>query len=152
ISQEERRLMHPRQDPSRRCLLLQEWPERDRATWYAACRSGNPLEESGALSRLRSHTLAKLVKGYGRWLTWLFLAGLLDPDLAPDERVTRERVTRYVDHLKTVNAPYTVLARVQELFQAMKAMVPQQDWTWIRRIEKRLRHTVAPACIKAQRL
>jgi hypothetical protein len=37
-------------------------------------------------------------------------------------------------------APYTVLARVQELYLAIRVMAPERDWAWLRWIEARVRH------------
>jgi hypothetical protein len=39
----------------------------------------------------------------------------------PGTRITPERVQDYVADLRIINAPYTVLAGVQELYQAMRA-------------------------------
>jgi integrase/recombinase XerD len=49
-------------------------------------------------------------------------------------------VRDYVQELGALNAPYTVLARVQEIYQAIRAMTPERDWGWLRRIEARVRH------------
>ena len=144
--------MHPRKDPARRCLTVEHWPEADRRAWQAARRHGDPLDGRGRAAHLTRHSVIKLEKGYGRWLTWLSLAGLLDSFVNPAERVTPERVAGYVASLQAINAPYTVLARVQELYQALTAMVPERNWTWIRRIERRLRRSVTPVRPKRPRL
>jgi integrase/recombinase XerD len=144
--------MHPRKDPARRCLKVDLWPERDRRAWQAARCQGDPLEPGGGAAQLAPHSVRKLEKGYGCWLTWLSTVGALDPDAVPAERVTPARVAAYVAHLQTLNAPQTVLTRVQELYQAMTAIVPKRDWTWIRRIEARLRRTVRSTRPKRPRL
>ena len=144
--------MHPRKDPARRCLPVELWPEADHRAWQAARRHADPLEGGGRAAHLARHSVVKLEKGYGRWLTWLTLAGLHDPLLSSADRVKPEWVARYVASLQAINAPYSVLARVQELYQALSAMVPERDWTWIRRIECRLRRSVTPARPKRPRL
>jgi len=41
---------------------------------------------------------------------------------------------------------------VQELYLAMAALAPEQDWTWIRKIERRLRTTARSVRNKRIRL
>ena len=143
--------MHPRKDPSRRCLKPHQWPAIDLELWQAARQKGDILEGGGPAANWAAHTVLKIQKGYGRWLTWFSANGYLAFS-APAERVTRANVAAYVASLQALNAPYTVLTRVQELYQAMSAMLPEEDWTWIRRIESRLRRTATPARPKRSRL
>ncbi len=102
---------------------------------------GDVLEPGGGGADWAPHSRRKIGKGYGRWLTWLDSRGLLDPDAEPAERITPDRVRDYVAEIRTLNAPYTVLARVQELNQAIRVMAPKRDWTWVRRIDNRVRHS-----------
>ena len=64
----------------------------------------------------------KTASGYGRYLAWLRDTGKLEPSCLPQERVTKEIVTGYVDHLAAYNRGYTVLCRVQELYDAIRVM------------------------------
>jgi hypothetical protein len=144
--------MHPREDPARRCLKPTLWPEADHHAWEAAQHQGDVLEPGGGAAHWAQHTRNKVAKGYGRWTTWLISNGLLDLLASPADRVTPDRVVRYVADLRKLNAPYSVLARVQELYQAMAVMVPAKDWTWIRRIEARVRQTVTPSRDKRGRV
>jgi integrase/recombinase XerD len=130
----------PKKDPARCCLPVECWPDLDRRAWDAALRTGDVLELGGAGADWAPHSRRKIAKGYGRWLTWLQTRGLLDPRVDPSERVTAERVRDYVVELRALNAPYTVLARVQEIYQAIRAMTPERDWAWLNRIEARVRH------------
>jgi integrase len=133
--------MDPKKDLSRRCIAPTAWPAPDRCAWTACLTAGDPLEPGGAGASWAPHTKTKIAKGYGRWLTWLDTKGLLDPEAAPGNRCNRARVARYLDDLTRVNAAYTVVARAQELYLALQAMAPDQDWCWIRSIERRLRRT-----------
>jgi integrase len=110
------------------------------------------LEGGGAGASWAPHTRVKIAKGYGRWLTWLCTKSLLDPAITPSDRVDRQRVSAYVAELSSLNSPYTVVARVQELYLALAALAPEQDWTWIRRIERKLRTTARSVRNKRQRL
>ena len=79
-------------------------------------------------------------------------ATFLDPALAPAERVTRERVGAYIEHLQAANRGYTVLCRVQELYDAIRAMAPSQDWAWLRKIGSAIRSRTRPARSKEGRI
>ena len=58
----------------------------------------------------------------------------------------------YVDHLLAVNRGYTVLCRVQELYDAIRVMAPERDWTWLRRIGSAIRSRTQPAKSKVGRV
>ena len=94
----------------------------------------------------------KTASGYGRYLAWLRDTGKLEPSCLPQERVTKEIVTGYVDHLAAYNRGYTVLCRVQELYDAMRVMAPDQDWAWLRRIGSAIRSRTRPAKSKEGRV
>jgi integrase/recombinase XerD len=83
-------------------------------------------------------------KGYGRWLTWLAGRGLLDPALTPEACVSRANVTAYIAHLQIVNRGYSIPTRVLQLGNAMRAIAPESDWTWILRDAERLRSQTVP--------
>jgi integrase/recombinase XerD len=83
-----------------------------------------------------------VAEGYGRWISWLAENQQLDPHSSPDERVEPQRVKAYVDALRAINAPATVLSRIQELYLALTVMSPEHDWTWLRQIETRFKRTV----------
>jgi site-specific recombinase XerD len=110
------------------------------------------LEAGGAGAAWAPSTRAKIAKGYGRWLTWLSTKNLLDAAIAPGDRADRQRVSEYIGELSLLNAPYTVVARVQELYLALTALAPEHDWTWISRIECRLRRTARSVRNKRKRL
>ena len=134
----------PKKDPARRCLPVEAWPEPDQRAWRAALCEGDVLNPGGAAVDWAPHTRQKISKGYGRWLTWLASRGLLDLNQQPAERITPTHLRDYVGDLTVMNAPYTVLARAQELYQAIGAMVPGLDWAWLRQIERRLRYKAVP--------
>jgi hypothetical protein len=84
--------MDPKKDAFRRCIAPCAWPELDRRAWANCLTPGDLLEASGAGASWAPHTRAKIAKGYGRWLTWLITKHLLDPAIAPGDRVNRQRV------------------------------------------------------------
>jgi integrase/recombinase XerD len=145
-------MIDPKKDPWRRCRPVEEWAVPDRRAWEAAMTKGDILETGGDGADWAPLSRRKTAKGYGRWLTWLDTHQLLDPEAAPVDRITPERVRDYLTELRLINAPYTVLARVQELYQAIRVMAPDCDLAWLRRIEARVRHQAVSVRGKRQRV
>ena len=133
-------------------MPLEAWPVKDRDAYEAAIRPGDPLEPGGLAAEWSVHTRRKNVNGYGRWLTWLSIQGLLDSGLGPADRITRERIAAYVKDLHQLNAPFTVLSRVEELIQMLRVMAPAYSIDWLRRVAGRIRMTAVSSRNKRQRV
>lgn len=143
----------PFEDPTRCCLTLEEWPERDRLDWEAALTSGDLLDGTvGPGNHWSDDTREKYRKGYGRWLTFLVASGRFDPELTPTARITPDVVCGYVDELQDQVASWTVRGRMAELLAVAKAMAPIHDWQWLRRIVGKLEAQVVASKNKHIRL
>jgi integrase/recombinase XerD len=66
--------------------------------------------------------------------------------------VTRERVENYIAELAPTRSPYTVLCRVQNRYDALRAMAPEADWSWLLEIYRTLSVRVRPVRDKLSRL
>ena len=138
-------MMFPFQDPSRRCLKLDEWPEADRVAWMKAIRKDHVLDDPGPASHWSPATLHKNRRGYGRWLTFLLDQDLVIPSQHPAERLTKEAVRGYLALLEGQGlAPYTVVARIDELRTVIAAMSPDRDWQWLTALVTRPRRRARP--------
>jgi len=110
------------------------------------------LDPGGAGAAWAPSTQRTIAESYGRWLTWLARNGLLVADSDPGDRVTPENVARYVADLRLVNATSTIVGRVAGLYQAMKVIAPDRDFSWLRRVESKVRCTATPARNKRARV
>jgi hypothetical protein len=54
------------------------------------------------------------------------------------ERVTLARVHRYADHFRETNTSYSVACQIDSFFGAVRLLLPQQDWQWLRQVKARL--------------
>ena len=143
----------PFQDPPRRCLKVEDWPEADRLAWEAAMQPGDILDGTvGPGHHWSDQTREKYRKGYGRWLTFLITSGRFDGTVAPAARVTREAVGAYLEELEDEVASWTRWGRLAELLAAIKAIAPDEDWSWLRRVVRRLEGLVRDSRNKLQRL
>lgn len=141
--------MDPKKDPNRRCLKVEQWPEVDRLAWVTVIKPGNLLDAGGLGAEWAPHTRHTVARCYGGWLTWLERSELLDPTVEPTNRVTPDRIVRYVNELRQRNSGYTVLSRIRELCNAVQAMAPAGDWGWLHKIVRRLRRSAKPKRKKA---
>jgi hypothetical protein len=64
--------------------------------------------------------------------------GVFDRTLAPGARVTKSLVTNYVATLSATCAPYTVVCRLQELYDTLRVLAPEMDWWWLAQLWMRL--------------
>lgn len=143
----------PFEDPTRRCLKVEDWPEADRLAWEAAMQPGDIIDGTvGPGHHWSDQTREKYRKGYGRWLTFLIGSGRFDGTVAPEARVTREAVGDYLAELDGQVTSWTRWGRLAELLAAIKAMAPDEDWTWLRRIVRRLESNVQDSRNKLVRL
>jgi hypothetical protein len=139
-------------DVERRCRPLEQWPQWDQRQWQSALRAGDLLEPGGCRAKRSPFSNRAMVKGYGRWLVWLDSKSLLDEEVAPGHRITRDRVRRYIGHLEAENASGTVIARIIELKITAAIMDPERDWSWIYRFASSMRARHKPARPKRHRL
>jgi hypothetical protein len=80
-------------------LPFADWPEIDRRMWGAAVDNDDPFADDPA-GRLSQRTLHKYWMGWRRFLGFLTIT---EPDALeknPLERLTTERVRRFVEHLR----------------------------------------------------
>ena len=128
------------------------WPARDRALWEKGVEAKGLFESYGAGAAWSEGSRYKTAVGYNGWLSWLAAKKLLDPDLSPADRVTPERAAAYIAELQAERAPYTVLCRVQELYDALRVVSPETSWNWLAQLYRTLRPQVRPARDKVSRL
>jgi integrase len=124
-----------------RCL---NWPLLDRLAWEAAIKPGELFDASSAASGWSDATRKKVSIGYSRWLRWLAASDLLEPGVAAGDRVTQDRVAGYIRHSEQSCGSYSVRSYVQDLYDSMRVLAPEQDWKWLSELVKTLRARATP--------
>lgn len=133
-------------------LPREHWPARDQALWQRAMQPAALFDGAGAAADWSEATRRKTESGYGHWLRRLQAQGWLDPAQPPGGRVTQGRVQDYLNGVMATLAPYTAACRAQELYDAMRALAPAQDWTWLRKAMINLAAHAEPVTNKRPRL
>ena len=124
-------------------LPFAHWPVADRRLWQDAARSDDPFSDASG-ARLAKTTLHKLWMGWRRFLGFLAITEATALEITPVERLTIERVRRFVDHLRETNTPHSVASQIHALYDAARAMMPEKDWTWLRVVKARLYAAAGP--------
>ena len=144
----------PGKAPERACMKVAAWPAEDRRLWEQALHGTDDLfGDGGTRAGRRPLSNVTVAKGYGRWLTFLAEQGWLDASSPPPDRITPERVKAYIDRLVGLgNASLTVLNRIHELHSAALVMGPCCDWSFLKRLLRRLRARRRPLKSKRNRM
>jgi integrase/recombinase XerD len=142
----------PLSTTTNRCLPPAEWPALDRAAWTAGLQPGDVFDPGGVAPGWAAATQGLVAAGYGRWLTWLMVTGAMDPLVPPSARVTPERLRAYASDLQATVGSFTVMARIEQVGNAMRAMAPDMNWRWIQRAADRIRAQAVSVRDKCGRL
>jgi integrase len=124
-------------------LPYAQWPSTDRLLWECAMGSDDPFAEAGR-ARLAPTSQQNYLTEWRRFLGFLAINDPPALELAPMQRLSVERVRSFVAHLAETNIPRSVASHVGALYQAVRLMMPERDWTWLRTMKARL-HKAAPA-------
>lgn len=118
-------------------LPFSDWPEPDKELWHAATRDDDPFADAAG-TRLAKSTLHVYWKAWRQFLGFLTMAEPGALEIAPPQRLTAERVRRYVE-LQQTNTPRSVAIQIEMLYGAARAMMPDLDLHWLRVMRARLR-------------
>jgi integrase len=117
-----------------RAMPLPDWPRQDREAWQAAISRGDSLlDEAGPAAHLREVSQSNRAATWGKLLNFLELAGELDGAATPASRATQDSIRRWIAFLSRHQRASTVKRMLDELAMTAGAMMPKQDWSWIRR-------------------
>jgi integrase len=111
-------------------LMLDEWPAPDRRAFEAAVSKAS-YRKAGQGAHWAPQTRLLRVASYGKFLQFLKLNGECDEIVDPADRLTPDRLTRYIATLKEHRAPASVAPAIVDLGRVSMAMFPTRDWSWI---------------------
>lgn len=135
-----------------RCLPVEAWPSAFQEAWHRALNDDELFDATRVAHSWRRSTLNKTRKGFGVWISWN-LERLPSIELTfPASNVTRKHVHAYVVELQSFCASYTVFCRAQELYDGIRIMEPEHDWSWLQCAVKKLRSRANPVRDKLTRL
>jgi hypothetical protein len=125
-------------------LPYTQWPAADQRLWAQAVASEDPFEDAAG-ARLTSASQKVYLYGWRRFLGFLAVEDPTALEIPPGERLTTARVRAFAAHLAFTNKPQSVAEQVNALYKAARIMLPECDWTWLKRIKARLYATAPPS-------
>jgi integrase/recombinase XerD len=129
-------------------LPYAQWPAADRLLWDNAMCTDDPFAEGGGGARLAKSSQENYLVIWRRFLGFLTSHEPAALEVAPLDRVTMERVRAFVAHLGATNSPGSVASHVAAFYHAVRVMMPEGDWTWLKLVKNGL-HCVAPVAAPA---
>ena len=129
----------------RKHLPIDRIPAADMAGFHAAYAPGDVFDETGGGgAHFAPGTRKMIMTAYRRWL------GFIDADYpdelasAPADRITRDLVRAFVDHLGKTVKPVSSAICLEGLSCAAQFMDPARGWDWLAVIASRLRSGAVP--------
>ena len=95
-------------------LPFSDWPEVDKDLWHAATSDDDPFA-GAAGARLAKSTLRAYRQAWRGILGFLALTEPAALGIAPQERLTADRVRRFAEHLAETNTPRSVAIQIEML-------------------------------------
>lgn len=130
---------------ARKQLPVDQWPEADRIAFEAAYRPGDIFDDSRGPGAHLAQGTRKWVEGaYRRWLGFLHNQRSCDLGLPPAERISPDAVGCFIDHLGTEVTASTIAINLGRLLYAARLIAPEQDWSWLRSVVRKLEVCVRP--------
>jgi integrase/recombinase XerD len=135
--------------PEARRWMPELWPKADRAAWVrAVAEAEGPFDQPGPAASWAVKTRRARAGAWGNFLAFLDARGDLDRSGMPADRLTPARLTAWLAASTERWTANTARQIVAELTLAIAAMVPDRDWSWVRRHPARPREAEARASRK----
>lgn len=133
-------------------LPIPLWPAAHKVAWETACSPGGLFAPPKRCDRWAKASWRKARTGYGVWLDWNDRQGILEASSTPASLATPDRVEHYITDLQASRSPYTCVARIEGLHDALCAMDPKGDYGWLANARDHLRASAYPVRSKVARL
>ena len=134
----------------RRGLPLSAWPETDRLAWERALAEGDIFNGRGEAAHWAETTRDAVIAAYGRWLGFIAASEPLGLAAHPVDRLTAERLARYLDHLAETAGTVGRHMFLAKLRDAIRVMLPGEVPPHLSRLVGRLERECQPRSLAAR--
>jgi integrase len=119
-------------------LSFANWPAADRGRWEAAFKIADRFDESSYGAHLAPATGKARRESYGRFLG--FISGIHPDRLTapPEARIDRSSLAEYINWRRRSGEATSLAADLGHLRDALKLICPNNDWSWLLAITKRM--------------
>jgi hypothetical protein len=134
----------------RRGLALPDWPELDRIAWASAIADGDMFDGRGPAAHWAKTTRDAAIAAYGRWLGFLAEADASVLAAHPVDRLTRDWLVRYLDHLAQTAGTVGRHMFIAKLRDTIRVMFPGKLPQHLSRLVARLEGQCQPRSMAAR--
>lgn len=120
------------------------WPVEDQRAWAQAFRFDDPFDDRGPAAHWAERSRKTVASGYGRWIAWLMEDESDALTITPADRITPERMRRFIAVLESEITPNGVANYVKHTYDAIRVMAPDRDWSWLLRVKANLERKRTP--------
>lgn len=140
-------------EPNRRAksTSFDDWPPRHRSAWDQAIDNISLFQERKTSVSWKPQTIINYCKVYTRWLKWNKLKGIKINDTRPEDLMHRKAIEAYIADIKKTNNDRSCYNQLSSLYNIMRIIAPDQDWTWLNNAGKFYRK-IAEASKEIKRL
>jgi integrase/recombinase XerD len=126
-------------------LPAAQWPQTDRRLFEAAYTVGDIFDDDGGAGQHLARASRNTIQfAWGRWLGFLARHYPDSLQVAPDDRLTPERLRAYVEALREEVGPTSLAIYVAGLYGGARLIAPEVDWGWLRALKTRLQGLAEP--------
>ena len=129
-------------------LSFPNWPAEDQSRWETAFKIGDRFEESCRGAHLAPATRKARRESYGRFLGFISAIHPTRLTAAPEARIDRSIVAEYVTWRRRSGEVMSLAADLGPLREALKLVCPDNDWSWLSNIIKRMAVTAPRTAAK----
>jgi integrase len=126
-------------------LPVPHWPNADHEAFARAYQPGDIFDVNRGLGAHLSQGWRRMIETtWRRWLGFLVEHHPAELPRLPQERLTRELVRSFVEHLAAEVRATTVAMSVANLHAAARLIAPAADWRWLASLKTRLSAVAEP--------
>ena len=121
----------------RKSMLECNWPAADLMLWNAAVLPSELFEGNNGASRWRPKTVKQAKYAYAAWLQHLHDTDSTALQLCAAERVTLDRIERYVTSMRAELSAVSIANALGHLVLALREVAPNHNWCWLTSIQRK---------------
>lgn len=133
-------------------LKPDQWPSGDRMLWLGSLAPAGPFDDRGLASSWRPATIRGVEKGYGVYLGWLTMRGLMETSAMPTDRVDRERIRLFFKEYSPGRSEHTVATTIRGIAYYLRAALPPDGLPWLTSLAHRLSNNAEASRAKPPRM
>lgn len=129
-------------------LKSEDWPELHRRRFEAMFAEGDILDGRGPAYHWAAGSRRKRIQSYGHWLAFLSRTQRLHAGADPARLISPEAAAAFIADTTARISRKSTSMQVADLLVIARRIAPDENWSWLEQLNRRLRNSVGPYQIK----